>query len=133
MRHLSPLLSLVMFAGIAFVWHLGQEKAADNRIEARVEFVKDGDSLRLIGQSRDIRLWGIDAPEMGEPAGRAARDFMKSLVTGQSLRCQTKAIDKYGRKVAQCWRGEDDLSLLMLQAGQAKEFCSFTRGFYGYC
>ena len=61
--------------------------------------VVDGDSLRPADGAHDIRLQGIDAPEIGQrcrdragrdyDCGRKARAHLKSLVAGRDVRCRT--------------------------------------------
>lgn len=69
---------------------------------ARVARVIDGDTLQLAGGEL-VRLWGVDAPEKGEPlheeASRAARD----LLSGRRARVETAGgggRDGYGRTLA---------------------------------
>jgi endonuclease YncB( thermonuclease family) len=68
----------------------------------------DGDGLKLDGVS--IRLWGIDAPEIGQPChlgadcGALARDALAALVTGRTVACERVNTDRYGRTVARCER-----------------------------
>lgn len=89
--------------------------------------VIDGDSLRLEG--RDFRLSGIDAPEHGQTCktatgkpydcGRKARQFLRELVTGHTLKCRTINVDRYGRDVARCTTDGKDVGRQMLRAGWA--------------
>ena len=67
-----------------------------------VTSVHDGDTFRVNfnGESRRIRLYGIDSPEVNQPGGFMARDFAQSLVLGKSVIVQVKSIDKYKRRVA---------------------------------
>lgn len=80
-------------------------------------FVRDGDSLDL-GWLR-IRLYGIDAPELGQicerkltqtvvshtakwPCGEMARQQLEDLVHRSEIECRVLDVDQYGRAVAQC-------------------------------
>jgi hypothetical protein len=58
------------------------------------QVIHDGDTLRLDGVR--VRLWGMDAPELGEmclrgehtyDAGAAARDALAGLVGGRAVEC----------------------------------------------
>ena len=43
--------------------------------------VHDGDTLRVRneqGRVINIRLWGVDAPELGQPYGKASRNFLRA-------------------------------------------------------
>lgn len=87
----------------------------------------DGDSLRKGEQ--EYRLHGIDAPELHQhcqdaqgrdyACGRAARDHLKGLVSGQTLACDIRETDRYGRLVADCRAGATDINRAMVQSGWA--------------
>jgi endonuclease YncB( thermonuclease family) len=87
----------------------------------------DGDSLRKGEQ--EYRLHGIDAPELRQtctgadgstyPCGRAARDHLRSLVSGRTLNCDIRERDRYGRLVAGCRAGASDIGGEMVRNGWA--------------
>ena len=89
--------------------------------------VIDGDSLRLDG--REIRLFGIDAPEGRQtceradgsawPCGREAGAVLKRLVSATAVICQGRDEDRYGRLVATCVAEETDLGAEMVRRGMA--------------
>lgn len=91
--------------------------------------VVDGDSLRPKSGGEDIRLHGIDAPELNQncqdrdrrsyPCGRRARDHLRKLVGGRDVTCQTRDVDRYGRTVAVCTAGETELNRQMVADGWA--------------
>ncbi len=58
----------------------------------------DGDTLRM-GSER-IRLRGIDAPELNEPGGQAARQRLEQLLRQGSVRVVPYGQDVYGRTMA---------------------------------
>lgn len=104
-----------------------------------VRHVVDGDSLYLVGVQRQIRLWGVDAPELKKPGYYAARNALMKKVKGKRLRCVTQDHDRYGRIVARCFMAATkgmpvlDVNEWMLKSGTAKEYCYFTKGYFGYC
>ena len=61
--------------------------------------VIDGDTF-VSGDTR-VRLYGMDAPEIGEPCADEATDRLKDLA-GSMVRVEpgTRAIDQYGRTLA---------------------------------
>ena len=65
-----------------------------------VERVVDGDTL-VVGEER-VRLHGIDAPELDQPQGPAARRALIELAAGQPVDCERLDTDRYGRAVAWC-------------------------------
>jgi micrococcal nuclease len=59
---------------------------------------------------------------------------MKKLISGKTLRCQIVDMDRYGRFVAQCFLPDGrDIAAEMMRAGVAREYCRYSRGFYGTC
>lgn len=87
----------------------------------------DGDSLRVGG--REIRLYGIDAPELRQPCqrrdgtkwscGRAAATLLKRLAAAGPVTCRGRDVDRYGRLVAKCRSGDTDLGSEMVRLGLA--------------
>lgn len=90
-------------------------------------YAVDGDTLRLAESS--VRLLGIDAPEIDQPCtdatgvswacGEAARDSLASLVEGNEVRCMPTGRDTYGRILARCTLGQDDLGAELVSLGFA--------------
>lgn len=71
--------------------------------------VIDGDSLKIRhGKTiKEIRLYGINAPEYGQPYGNKARRFLRSQVLNKRVIVNGKDIDRHGRLVALVsYRGE---------------------------
>lgn len=89
--------------------------------------VVDGDTIRC-GDLR-VRLHGIDAPEMpghcrpgrectpGDPY--ASSENLRQLIGGSALQCRQVDVDAYGRSVARCSAGDQDLSCGQLGGGHA--------------
>ncbi|MBM3623646.1 MAG: thermonuclease family protein [Alphaproteobacteria bacterium] len=85
----------------------------------------DGDTLALIVDGRrtpNIRLWGVDAPELRDaaklesPAGMQARVAISDLVHGRPVTVQPIECDNYGRIVATVEVGGVDVLLAMARA-----------------
>lgn len=115
-----------------------QSGSADSSVEVDftgdVTRVVDGDTFWIGGQDERIRVWGLDAPEVGNTAGSAATSEMTRLIKGQTLRCRQRDIDRYGRIVGQCWLPDDrDIAAAMINSGTATEYCRFSRNHYGTC
>lgn len=88
--------------------------------------VIDADTID-VGGTR-VRLFGIDAPEMGQPCradgrewdcGAWARDAVSARFEGAFARCQQRDIDRYGRVVAQCTVDGQDMGRLIVFSGLA--------------
>jgi endonuclease YncB( thermonuclease family) len=117
-RFLRPLLLfLLLFAASA---------EAATRIEGQVVRVKDGDSLMLsrpdVKRTSEIRLAGIDAPELSQPWGIQARSALRRLVQGQTVVVEVTDRDRYGRLVGRVWRGRTYVNAAMTEAGHAWAF-----------
>lgn len=89
----------------------------------QVVSVGDGDTLRIRQGNNTItvRLACIDAPEMGQaPHGAASRDRLQQLIpAGTAVSLRTVDVDRYGRTVAEVFRGQTNLNLAMVQEGRA--------------
>lgn len=129
------LMSFVALAGLVVLSDRSVAVAEQASVlEARVSKVLDGDTFTLKGQSRRIRVWGLDAPEWDHAGGSAATAKMRGLIAGQTLRCQVLDMDRYGRFVAQCFLPDGrDIAAEMIRAGAATEYCRYSRGYYGTC
>ena len=90
------------------------EVAAD---EVLCERVLDGDTFKS-GETR-VRLWGIDAPEKGQPYADEARDRLKKLIEGKTVRLEWKDRDQHAREVAIVYAGSTNINLQMVKDGLA--------------
>jgi endonuclease YncB( thermonuclease family) len=89
--------------------------------------VIDGNTIEIHGQR--IRLFGIDAPEAGQPCeaadGRSYRCGQQAALAiadhvGQRLvACDRRDTDRYGRIVAVCRIGGEDLNAWLVSQGWA--------------
>ncbi|MEP3667015.1 MAG: thermonuclease family protein [Roseibium sp.] len=101
------------------IWRLTEQKVypAGKPFNMREPLVIDGDTLYHDGIK--IRVWGIDAPEMSEPTGPAAKAYMKKLVRYRNIYVVPRDVDKYGRIVAELFCGRGDLGRSMVEDGYA--------------
>ena len=100
--------------------------------------VIDGDSLRVGG--REVRLFGIDAPEGKQTCqrdgaawacGGAAAAQLSGLVEGQDVRCEGRGMDQYGRILAICSAAGFELNRAMVEAGWATAFRRYSEDYIG--
>jgi len=98
--------------------------------------VLDGDSLEIGDVS--IRLFGIDAPEgrqtctRGDEAwrcGDAAARELRRLIGAQSIVCERRDTDTYGRMVARCTAGNTDLAAALTLAGYALAYRQYSNDY----
>ena len=99
----------------------------------RVTWVSDGDTFKVSEHRWAIRIWGIDAPEGDTAEGQSARTFVTKVIKNKVLRCDVVVVDKYNRTVATCYLNGKDIAPIILSNGHTVEYCSFSRGYYGYC
>lgn len=118
----------------AFMAKTEVQAQQSSALEARVSKILDGDTFTLSGESRRIRVWGLDAPEWDQQGGSNATATLRSLISGKTLRCNVLDIDRYGRLVGQCFLPDGrDIAAEMIRSGAATEYCRYSRGFYGTC
>lgn len=92
-------------------------------------YVVDGDTLVI--RKTQIRLFGIDAPEMDHPYGNKAKWALVSLCKGHAVRAEITERDDYGRTVARCFLPDGrDLSAEMVKLGLAIDWPKFSGGVY---
>lgn len=93
---------------------------------ARVERVKDGDSLVVwrpdVKRRSEIRLAGIDAPELAQPWGIQSRSALRRMIEGREVKIQVTDRDRYGRLVARMWVRKAYVNADMVRAGDAWAF-----------
>lgn len=97
---------------------------------AVAQSVTDGDTIKFDGTT--YRLWGIDSPELkqdcpdGWPAGRLAATHLQSLIAGRNVICERRDTDRFGRTVAVCRAGGEDLGAIMVRDGYAWAFVRYS-------
>ncbi|MFZ1679834.1 MAG: thermonuclease family protein [Rhizobiaceae bacterium] len=94
-----------------------------------VAYVLDGDTIAVNGTQ--IRLFGIDAPELDHPYGKNAKWALVKLCKGHTIRAEIIETDDHGRVVAHCFRDDRrDLSAEMVSQGLALDWPKFSGGKY---
>ncbi|SIQ00366.1 MULTISPECIES: thermonuclease family protein [unclassified Bosea (in: a-proteobacteria)] len=116
------LLGLVALAGAVLQYRLGPARGLAGPAQAI-----DGDSIRLLGE--ELRLEGLDAPEFRQTCrdgagrsiacGREARRALQALLMRGETRCEIGKSDRYGRGLARCWQGEEEINAALVREGHA--------------
>lgn len=92
-------------------------------------WVTDGDTIVI--KKTQIRLFGIDAPELNHPYGQKAKWAMVKLCKGHVVRAEITDVDDYGRTVAHCTLPDGrDLSAELVKMGLAIDWPKFSGGKY---
>lgn len=96
--------------------------------------VLDGDTLDVQGVR--IRLFGIDAPEKTQictlatgaswPCGSAAQEALERKLGNRRVTCQRRDVDTYGRVVAVCRLGSEDINAWLAGAGWVVAYRQFS-------
>lgn len=104
-------------------WFAATGACAAEEFMARAMKVSDGDTLWVQpvvgGELRKLRLLGIDAPEVCQNGGVVARDALRQLVAGRSLRVAVNFSDVYARGLARIEVNGEDVGKVMVRSGQA--------------
>jgi endonuclease YncB( thermonuclease family) len=92
--------------------------------------VLDGDTFYCIVRihkdgSISVRLYGIDAPEKDQPYGEEAKNSLKELVAGKTVRLEVKDRDKYGTTVALVYVGSLNVNLEQVKRGLAWAYLEY--------
>jgi micrococcal nuclease len=88
----------------------------------------DGDTIK-IGDQR-IRLQGVDAPEMSEPYGPAAREVMGNIVAQGMTTCRSTGEWSYNRIIATCTVHDLDVAIPLIAGGWALDCPAYSGGRY---
>lgn len=147
-RLVAAIIAVLLLGGFWFVTE-GELQPAETKQEssaqemsrrlpagvAMVERVVDGDTLRiaLAGESKTVRLIGVDTPEVVDPRrpvqcfGQEASDRMKRLVDGKQVTLEADPTqgdtDTYGRLLRYVYLMDGtNLNLLMIEQGYAHEY-----------
>ena len=83
--------------------------------------VVDGDTadIRLDSGMIRIRFHAIDAPESGQPNGKAAKAALSQLIFGKAVEVEPFEQDRYDRLVARVWLDGQDINAEMIKSGNA--------------
>ena len=100
--------------------------------------VVDGDTLEVGGER--IRLHGVDAPESRQsclaggrrwPCGERATRALAGRIGGGTVSCKERDRDRYGRIVAVCRHGGQDVNAWMVSQGLALAYRRYSNDYVG--
>ncbi|MBK7331069.1 MAG: thermonuclease family protein [Betaproteobacteria bacterium] len=103
--------------------------AACADFSGRVVGVADGDTLTVLVGARQVRvrLWGIDAPERGQPWSSRSRDALAARAMHRDALVATRGTDGYGRTLARVAVDGVDLGEAQLRDGMAWVYRRYTK------
>ena len=111
------------------------EDGAASELVGRASVI-DGDTIEIHGQS--IRLQGIDAPESDQlcttsgtryRCGQKAALALSELIGNRTVSCVRTGTDRYGRIVATCSAGGQDLGAWLVEHGQALAYRRYSNAY----
>jgi len=88
----------------------------------RVVSVHDGDTVKVLDAGKvqhNIRLAGIDAPELNQAFGRVSQRHLSAAIHGKAVVVRWAKHDKYGRIVGTILLDGQDVNLDQVRAGLA--------------
>lgn len=95
------------------------------RVLSGSAWITDGDTITI--QKTQIRLYGIDAPELNHPYGQKAKWALHKLCNGNTIRAEVTDVDHHGRTVAKCYLPDGrDLSAEMVKMGMAIDWPKYS-------
>lgn len=115
-RRLTQALLVAVAVGLA---------SAAQALDGTVSRVSDGDTLWIKphggGRYVKLRVQGIDAPELCQAGGAAAKRALEALALGRAVRVEGEQRDDHGRRLARLRRLDDgeDLGARMVRDGHA--------------
>lgn len=127
-------LSASIALALTMVATLLSRPAKAQQIECQAPRAVDGDTIACRDGLR-IRLWGIDAPESGQPGGDIARTALEATFDlwppRAEIRCTARGADRYGRVTAICRSNSiEDIGRQLVMWGWAWDFPRYSHGAY---
>jgi len=124
------LIILALALALACAW-----QAAASDLTGRASVV-DGDTIEIHGQR--IRLFGIDAPESRQTCeadgqtwrcGQQAALVLSDRIGQRTVACEQRDVDRYGRIVAICRAGTEDLNAWLVSQGLALAYRQYSTAY----
>ena len=117
MNYQTKAIALLFQSALALSSAINAAPADWQTFPAKVVSVHDGDTITVEAKASDgktyaykVRLLYIDAPEIAQPGGTAARDYL-APITGQTISVHWQERDRYGRVLGEIADGKTTGSL----------------------
>ena len=87
----------------------------------KIKRVVDGDTVHVFskGEVLKVRLVEIDTPEMDQPHGKEAKEYLENLLKDGYINLDISGTDIYKRKLGRIYWKEKDINRLMVKSGHA--------------
>ena len=120
MKHNKYMLSLILCLLVSYMIYLNRSTTVYRVIDGDTFITNKGDKVRMIG---------IDAPELPSLDGIKSKMYLYDLIKGKTITLQkdnySRNKDKYGRLLRYVYLNGQDVNLLMLKQGYAKQYNYF--------
>lgn len=106
---------------IALALAAGASAGLATEVRGKVVRVEDGDTLTVLVERREIRVRvdSIDAPELGQPFGKASRKSLAALCAGKLARVTNIARAGAGAATGRVHCGRSDAGTQQVRTGMA--------------
>jgi endonuclease YncB( thermonuclease family) len=120
------LFHLVLFCLLSF-----PAIAGERYCNVLVVKVYDGDTFTadISGKITRIRLANIDAPELDQPGGIVARDFLCDVIFNKKVCVDKQSVDMYQRWIANVYVDDFLLNRLLVLSGNAWVYVGYNKDF----
>lgn len=91
--------------------------------------VHDGDTITVLTKDRQsikVRLYGIDAPELRQPFGQRAKQYLAHQVFQKPVTVQVKGTDRYRRTLGIVVQNRRDINAAMVRRGYAWAYVKYS-------
>jgi endonuclease YncB( thermonuclease family) len=114
-----------MALAIALSWRVA---VAGDRLTGKVVSVHDGDTITVLVNRRQVkvRLSGIDAPELGQGFGQAAKRHLSDLVFGKVVEVGSAGLDRWGRTLGTVKVDGKPVAEAMVASGYAWHYVAYS-------
>jgi endonuclease YncB( thermonuclease family) len=97
------------------------------RIEGKPRII-DGDTIEIGGIK--VRLQGLHAPEVADPGGSHAGNFLRELTADGRIVCLLDGTKTYERYVGRCFLDGEDIAEASVRAGFSRDCPRYSKGLY---
>src|SRR5262245_49605154 len=107
---------------ISVILRLSATAQQRQTITGKVVSVANGDTITILDADKrqhEIRLDGIDAPELDQAFGERAKKSLFDLVFGKTVTVTSSKVDRSGRIVGKVTRDDKDIGLMQIERGMA--------------
>lgn len=118
-------LVLCLAAAVSADDRFGDRRDDDRRVEhrairGRVVSVEDGDTCTVLdegGRRHRVSLYGVDAPEHGQPYWSPAKESLSAKIYGHDIRFDPVEVDSEGRNCGRVYVGDHHINVDQVREG----------------